>query len=390
MFDFAIVGNGLIGAAAARYLSEIGANIAVIGPPEPQDKTAHQGVFASHYDSGRVMRILERDASWSWLSQRAAEQYQALEQQTGKHLLTQTGVLYAAPPNGLPSYRQHAQEMADHAEIVLQDNPSAHGYSLPVNASTFLEGAPAGHINPRTLIQAQNQVTNATFFADTVVDTHYPKNGAVLTLASGETIFARKVILTTGAFTNFNQLLPEPIDLRLKSETIILAKVHADDTATLAQLPALLYGIQNSELDDVYVVPPVQFPDGNYYLKLGANTRHDVWFDDLTSVQRWFHHGQSDHSLLAMKAVVTDLLPDVHWQSFQTDRCIVCYTPSRSPYIDALIPDCLYLAVGGNGGGAKISDSFGWLAARLAAFGEWPAHIPHPPFAVQQRRRFSS
>ncbi len=390
MFDFAIIGNGLIGAATARYLGQTGANIAVIGPGEPADKTTHQGVFASHYDSGRVIRILERDANWSWLSQRAAEQYQALEQQTHRRILTQTGVLYAAPPNGLPSYRQHAQEMAAHTQVVVQDNPTSHGYTLPTDTTTFLEGAPAGHINPRSLIQAQNQATVGQFFDDTVINTRYSANGATLTLASGNEIFASKVIVTTGAFTNFNSLLPATIDLRLKSETIILAKVSPEEAKATAHLPALLYGIQNAELDDVYVVPPVLFPDGNYYLKLGANTRHDVWFDDLASIQQWFHRGLSERSLLAMKAVVTDILPQIKWQSFHTERCIVCYTPSRSPYIDALIPDRLYLAVGGNGGGAKISDSFGWLAARLAAYGEWPQHIPHMPFAIRQKRQFAS
>lgn len=393
MFDFAIVGNGLIGAAAARYLGLAGATIAIIGPGEPTDKTTHQGVFSSHYDSGRVYRQLERDLRWTRLSKRAGEQYQQLEQQTGLSILTQTGCLYADPVGGLPSYRQHAKQMAKQADIPLQLNLPNSSYALQDTTQLMLEPAPSGHINPRNLIRAQNQAAagdNVTFFANTVTNIAYTNSGATLTLQNSETIFASKVILTTGAFTNFNNLLPKPIDLRLKSETIILAKVSAADAASLQALPALLYGIRNTELDDVYVVPPVKFPDGNYYLKLGANTKYDRWFDDLQSITRWFNHGESERSLLAMKAVITSILPHVNFESFHTDRCIVCYTPSRSPYIDALIPDRLYIATGGNGGGAKISDSFGWLVANLAAFNQWPDELAHQPFQIAYKHRFSS
>lgn len=52
-FDFVVVGKGMMGAAAARYLALSGARVALVGPDEPADRTTHDGVFASHYDNGR-------------------------------------------------------------------------------------------------------------------------------------------------------------------------------------------------------------------------------------------------------------------------------------------------------------------------------------------------
>jgi len=46
-FKYIVVGRGLMGAAAARHLARQADGVAVIGPDEPGDRKAHQGVFAS-------------------------------------------------------------------------------------------------------------------------------------------------------------------------------------------------------------------------------------------------------------------------------------------------------------------------------------------------------
>ena len=61
MFDVLVIGKGLMGSAAARYLREFGADTAVLGPDEPQKLQTHDGVFASHYDQGRIPRRLSKD-----------------------------------------------------------------------------------------------------------------------------------------------------------------------------------------------------------------------------------------------------------------------------------------------------------------------------------------
>ena len=50
-YDIAVIGIGMIGSAALRYLSAAGFNCIGIGPGEPDEWSAHAGAFSSHYDS---------------------------------------------------------------------------------------------------------------------------------------------------------------------------------------------------------------------------------------------------------------------------------------------------------------------------------------------------
>ena len=56
-FDFAVIGAGLIGSAAAKYLSHTVGKVCLIGPPEPKNWATHPGVFASHYDEARIVSV---------------------------------------------------------------------------------------------------------------------------------------------------------------------------------------------------------------------------------------------------------------------------------------------------------------------------------------------
>ena len=64
-FDIAVVGAGMFGSAAARHLSADADWIALIGPDEPPRRRTHQGVFASHYDATRLVRIADPDLIWA-------------------------------------------------------------------------------------------------------------------------------------------------------------------------------------------------------------------------------------------------------------------------------------------------------------------------------------
>ena len=64
-YDTAVVGLGLVGAAALRHLSATGQHCVGVGPTEPLDWSSHRGVFASHYDSGRITRRLDKRREWA-------------------------------------------------------------------------------------------------------------------------------------------------------------------------------------------------------------------------------------------------------------------------------------------------------------------------------------
>ena len=68
IFEFAVIGGGLFGSAAARHLVSDGHDVVLLAPPEPADRSEHDGVFASHYDEARITRVLDSDPLWSDLA----------------------------------------------------------------------------------------------------------------------------------------------------------------------------------------------------------------------------------------------------------------------------------------------------------------------------------
>ena len=95
--DVAVIGNGLIGAAATRYLSAAGLHVAGIGPGEPADWKKHAGVFASHYDQGRITRIIDPDPIWALLGKRSIAAYREIEAQSGVHFHYAASCLRVSP-----------------------------------------------------------------------------------------------------------------------------------------------------------------------------------------------------------------------------------------------------------------------------------------------------
>ena len=93
----AVIGRGLIGSAAAKYLAKAGTAPIVIGPDEPAQKQTHQGVFASHYDAGRITRVLDPDPIWGQLARNSIETYAEIEAQSGIQFYHPSGCLSVGP-----------------------------------------------------------------------------------------------------------------------------------------------------------------------------------------------------------------------------------------------------------------------------------------------------
>jgi sarcosine oxidase len=153
------------------------------------------------------------------------------------------------------------------------------------------------------------------------------------------------------------------------------------DHATHAALPTLIYFIDDPEIDDIYLTPPLRYPDGRYYIKMGANTKSAKFPQTLAEVQTWFRTGESDIHKPAFERALQALLPGIPFHAFHTKRCILSRTPSGRPIV-AQVSDRVYVATGGNGEGAKSSDALGRLVAGLVLGWEWPGEIPRNAFRV--------
>ena len=168
--------------------------------------------------------------------------------------------------------------------------------------------------------------------------------------------------------------------MRVKTETIILAEVDPETAARWAAMPSVIYHIESPELDSIYLLPPIRYPDGRIYLKMGCNTAADRYLAGLAEMGEWFRWGNSDGMLAAMRAALQGMMPELAALSWRTGRCVVTYTTHGRPYIGLVGDGRIGVTVGGNGSGAKSSDGIGRLGAELLADGRWSADLAEDLF----------
>ena len=98
-FEYAIIGAGLTGSAAAKYISETDTNTVLIGPSEPNDKKNHEGIYGSHYDEGRITRISDSHYGWSYLAKKSIENYDIISSESEINFYEEVGTLSIGTPD---------------------------------------------------------------------------------------------------------------------------------------------------------------------------------------------------------------------------------------------------------------------------------------------------
>ncbi|MGN6194269.1 MAG: NAD(P)/FAD-dependent oxidoreductase [Ginsengibacter sp.] len=394
IYDCIVIGRGLIGSAAAKYISNSVKKVLLIGPDE-ETVLQQQIVFASHYDRARIQRIFGRDEIATLLNQQSANAYSSIQNESGIHFHSTEGCLYVSP-YGVDSYLENILEQSKKFTVNFQSFDSAESlnsftsdYHFPSSSKGIFEEAPSGHINPRLLIKAQLNLfgkNGGEIFNDTAADVSNKNNEIKITTLSGKIFYSKKVLLAPGAFVNFFNLLPQKVFLTMKSESTIWVKTTSEEGLRLSKLPSLLYKIKEPEIDDIYLIRPLQYPDGNFYLKMGANFPSDVFFTNLNEIQDWFKTGNNEANLKILKDYLLQLIPSISIEISFTKKCIVCYTRHGKPYIGE-VENNLFVAAGGNGYSAMSSDALGKLAATVLLENNFPqpfsAHDFRPVFAEQ-------
>jgi sarcosine oxidase len=382
IYDSIIIGRGLIGSAAAKYISRMKKSVALVGPDEATT-SREKIVFASHYDAARIQGLVGKDAVTTMLNHQSAKAFTQLEKETNICFRSEEGCLTVFPDNPdffIREYESRAKKSGI-AYRIAESVDSMKGinseFSFPPFAKGFYEPAPAGHINPRLLIQAQQNAfekNGGKLLNETVKKIDLEKNVIKVICFSGQIFEAKKVLLATGAFTNFFELLRAKIELKLKSESTVLIKVEENQALRLQSLPALLYKINQPGIQDIYLIQPVKYPDGNYYLKVGANISGDQFFTTSDEIKNWFNCS-AGLDVSGLLRAAHEILPQLSCSEYFEKRCIVCYTPHGKPYIGAIDNFGLYLAAGGNGYAAMSSDALGNIAATIMKDGRFPAGI---------------
>jgi len=368
--DVAVVGPGLVGAAALRHLSATGRHCVGVGPSEPIEWSTHQGVFASHYDSGRITRLLDKRREWAILAGRAIDAYAGIEAASGIPFHHPAGVLMAdVDADRISTITAVAQGLGVGFERYEPGQQFGDGrIAVPPGATVLRESGPGGFIDPRRMLAAQLAIARdagAALVAEQVVGIEQSDAGWALRTAAGSTVEASQVVIAAGPHADEIEGVPRPF-IDVVAETVVLAEVGAAEQQRLAGLPSIIV----DGLDDhLYIVPPTEYPDGDVYVKLGA-TRHDPWILGAAERRQWMSGRDHEADLDWLRGLMLGVLPDLQAESWSTKPCLIPDTPTKLPYLQIVEPG-LVMAVGTNGYAAKSADAIGALAAGLVINGEW-------------------
>lgn len=387
-FDVIVVGAGLMGSAAARHLAEMGARTALIGPAEPAVKAAHTGVFASHYDQARITRKIDTRKNWGRFAQAAIARYGEIEQKGGVPFFSDVGAVIAGPELGrgrdfiLNAQRNAVADGVVHQALRGLDLATRFpDFVFPQGILALYEPTEAGWINPRAHVSAEiaaAQAAGAYVRRDTVAQITEQPGEARVVCVGGDVVTAGKVIVACGAFSKAEGLLPDPIPMDVYARTIAFFELDGAEAARLAGMPSVVY-LPPDLRADPYILPPVRYPDGKTYIKIGGDAV-DRKLESAAEMIDWFRSGGDPVAGAAMAEILTGLMPGLAFRSISFDSCATSFSPNGNPFIYPQSDQIIALTAG-NGAGAKSADELGRLGALVATGEAIPADLYEGAFA---------
>jgi sarcosine oxidase len=386
--DVAVIGRGLMGSAAARHLAEAGRDVALIGPDEPADRANHDGVFGSHYDSGRIARILDPQLAWATVAARAIARFRTQEATSGVPFFSEVGTLFIAPDDAAVSEYLSALERTAAA---LNTAYEALGERLQEivpalvpepGCRALLQRQQAGYVDPRAQLRSNETILaryGALIAAERVAKVAADAAMLIVTGPAVE-VRARHVVVAAGAYTPALDVPVRTPPMAAETWATLLARLDARQLAVLQGMPAVIYKPRDPA-EHAYMLPPIRYPDGNWYLKIGSP--HSVaTLTDLEELSRWFREPIRPSVQAHAERLLRTIIPGLDFDYVHAEPCCTTQTPSGFPYIDFGDDPRLVWLVGCNGAAGKSADELGRLAARLVLDGRWTDSLNGELFRV--------
>lgn len=372
-FKYIIIGAGMMGAAAARHLSQVTDGIALIGPEEPANRKNHSGVFASHYDEARITRGFDGDPIWGTLAVRSLARYFEIEVASGISFYSEVGCLFSGEePISDTDYVRRAFATASMLDLDIETvKPDAMParfpmFALPPAHNGYFEAQNAGYVNPRALVKAQVTVAQkqgVSVLRDTAIRVNDMSSHVLVETADGNSYTAEKVLVAAGGFINMSDILPRPVDMAATGRTIVFFELDEAKQALFKNMPSTIVLADNDD-DIVYILPPVRYPDGKVYLKIGGEGGKSA-ISSLSDAVSWF---QSDGNLAEVDYLTKralSLMPNLAGAPVTSGSCVASITKTGYPYIGYTEAPNIAVLTGGNFVAAKSSDEIGRLGAQL-------------------------
>jgi sarcosine oxidase len=396
-YDIAVIGAGMFGSAAAKYLSVNQSKVVLIGPEEPINKEValSQLSFGSYYDQARITRRLGWDEVWAATDSRSLNRYRDIEKESGVPFFHETGSLVLMAKSIIKrtnSIIKQSQDNSIHVEMLTQESiennwPYLKTPKILGGVDGLYEEKMAGYINPRKLVKAQLSIfegQSGTLLRGEVMKICKDNcsnlwNIYVLKNGNTEIIHSNKVLVAAGSFINQNQILPieSKLELYTFTEPNLLFEIDEAEVSMLKNMPTIItvdpQDIGNQNMSS-YLLPPIKYPDGKYYLRIGPGMQPIVkQLNTFKEMREWYVQQKITKDqrefLIRMQKI---LIPNVKVKSIKEACCIIEKTPTHYPYIGQINDDpSLNIVTGGNGHGARGSDEIGRIAANLVLGDKW-------------------
>ncbi|MBB5278053.1 sarcosine oxidase [Rhizobium rosettiformans] len=375
-FKSIVVGRGMMGAAAARYLALQGEGVAVIGPDEPTDWSNHHGVFASHYDEARITRTIDSDPIWARLANRSIARYGEIAAESGIDFYSEVGCLIVGPKRGGQDPYVGQVEAAAHqlgVSVEMLSDAALKSrfryFDFGSDCEGVYEEKNAGYVNPRRLVEAQSllaEKAGARVIRRTAVSVREEGGLAIVTTDDGAVYTAERVLVAAGGFSINENLLPRPLDLKVYGRTVAFFEIPDEDLAAYAGMPSLIHQ-PDDPTDHIYLLPPVRYPDGKTYLKIGGDP-DDLQLETEPEIRAWFRRGGRLTTRDHLRRIISDLVPTLADAPLSMAACVTSFTPENYPAI-GFASDHIAVLTGGCGAAAKSSDEIGRLGAEFIQHG---------------------
>ncbi|MEM7801941.1 MAG: FAD-dependent oxidoreductase [Chloroflexota bacterium] len=386
-YDVIVIGRGLIGSAAARHLSLRGLNVLLIGPGEPTDHHTHDGIFGSHYDSGRIVRILDPFPHYAKIAKAAIARFRPLEDETGIRFYHEVGYLVVS--NNEPYLEQMkacAAEFYSETEHIRYTDLSDRFpyFAFPDRVQALYQATHGGHLNPRRHIAAQNKALKMRGgeVIDAIALEIETQGKGVRVRINGGWVSGERVLLATGAFANVGGIIPRQIDFGVNPHTTVLGEISPNQLQTLERMPSLSYRLGDDPMRFVYFMPPIQYPDGKHYVKIG-HSKAGFIPNDRESLTRWFQSDGDPAQVEWLSEALHQLLPEVRFASLHSRACVTTQSPTGKQFIDQFGDRPIYSLLADHGQCGKSADELGFIAAEFLTKGQLPAPYEDGAFTLQ-------
>ena len=377
IFDIDVIGRGMMGTSAAKYLANMGASIIIIGPGEPKNRSTHKGVFGSHYDSGRITRILDKDPYYAKISELSIKRFREIENISGINFYENVGLITIS---GIHSFLDELKDCAkrhnlNHSVVDHKDLALTFPYlNFQEGMTGIYEQETAGYIDPRKFISAQGEIIN--FFGGKIIKetvTKIKENNGYYSIYTDKNnhIKCEKILLATGPFANHLGLIPKFVSIKIIEHTVVFGEISYATLKTLKKMPSIIYRRTEDIFGSVYILPPIKYPDGRFWLKIGQS-RGKIMMNPEKNLIPWFQsHGDKEISEWLLSEL-KNILPKIKFISTHYDSCVTTKSNSGYQFIDKFDSKEIYSCLVGDGQAAKSADEIGRIAAHKILYGEVP------------------